>query len=434
MTRPAAKRRVFTGPRAGAESLSPTLLAVLSFACGCAIHLRLDVVGEVFLAELLLVSFVLILILAKGVGRIFDGETFLWFFCAGLVTLTGYLLSDISSSNEPWQYLKGWGRVVALVVDSAALMLLVSHGRKNLWWFMLGIGVGGVAALMSAGVPFSSWKSGHGYGDYAGFLIVACASLLPAKMGVLIVGSFGVASLYLDYRSLGAAAIVTAGFLLFCSFRNGRVPLRGYQWLAVLLVSFCVAWILFAALVRTDQQYEERRELSNTGRIAGLTVAWRAITESPFIGYGSWAADTRFARMLDEEARRQQRNFQEPVDFGRSLLPHSQFLQAWIEGGLLGTAFFLVYAWGLVISLRWVAFRSQADSWQASCTFVLILGLWHLVASPFLGINRIYIALAVAAVAIARYEKRESERRLMAFGSPVKIELPLPRSPSRRTN
>lgn len=410
MNSSAAQRRPLQGAGAAAESLHPTLVALLSFASGCAIHVRVEVVGEIFLAELLLISFVLVLILAKGVGRMFDGRIFLLFFCAGLVTLIGYLLSDIAASNEPWQYLKGWGRVVALIADSTALILLVSHGRKNLWWFTLGIGVGGVSALVFAEVPLTSWKSGHGYADYAGFLVVACAGLLPGQIAALVIGSFGIANLYLDYRSLGAAALITASLLPFFSLRNRRVRYRGYRWLVAFLVSLCIIGVFYAALTGTHEQYEERRELSNAGRIAGMSVAWKAITESPLIGYGSWAADDRFTRVLRQEARHQQRNFQEHVDFGNSLIPHSQILQVWIEGGLLGLAFFLAYAWGLVVSLRWVVFHRRSDSLGALCVFILILGLWHLVASSFLGINRVYVALAVGVVAIARHEKRKNDK------------------------
>jgi O-antigen ligase len=380
-----------------------SLIGLAVFVCGAAIRVRLDFVGEVYLLEPLVFLVALQCVIAGGLGKRFIAPVFVCFVGAGLVTLCGYLISDLVAANQPWQYLKGWGRVAFLVIDCGTLIILAAHDRRNIWWLTLGIGVGGVVALLIDGLPLDTWKLG--YGEYCALVLVASAGLLPQGLGVLAIGGFGVASLFLDYRSLGAASLGAAG-LLGCRWfglQSKGSPVR--RWLAIVLPAALAFGLLYAALSTTDERLIERRQLSNSGRYVGLLVAWRAISESPIIGYGSWAAEDKFARMLRDEARRFEVELNRPIDVGRSLLPHSQLLQSWVEGGLLGMSFFLVYAWGLIVALRWFVLRRGNDRLQPAGVFILVLGLWNLVASPFLGFTRIFIALAVAVIAIAYQER-----------------------------
>lgn len=373
------------------------------FLCGTTVSIRVDLVGEIFLLELLLFLLALQCMLARGLGKGFAAPVFFGFIAAGMATLCGYLISDLVAANQSWQYLKGWGRVAFLIIDCAALMILAAQSARYLWWLVLGMGLGGMTALALQGLPFDTWKLG--YGEYCALAVVAVAGLIPRALGVLAVIALGVTSLILDYRSLGAASLLAAGLLGFqmLGFQPERNLLR--RSLAVAISAALAIGLLLAALSATDDQYDERRQLSNSGRYVGLVVAWRAITESPFIGYGSWAAEERFTRMLREEARPFEARLNRPMDVGRSLLPHSQFLQSWVEGGLLGTTFFLVYAWGLIAALRWFVLYRANDRLQPAGVYVLVLGLWNLLASPFLGFTRIFIAIAVAIIAIAYHER-----------------------------
>ncbi|MFN0316754.1 MAG: O-antigen ligase family protein [Burkholderiales bacterium] len=371
--------------------------------CGAAIGIKADFVGEISLLEPLAVLLALYCFLARGLGKGFVAAVYFGFIGAGLLTLCGYLFADLVAANEPWQYLKGWGRVVFLVIDCAALMILAAHDRKNIWWLALGMGLGGVAALAAQGLPLSTWKLG--YGEYCALVVVACAGLFPQMLSVLGIAAFGVICVFTDYRSLGAASLLASGLLWYGSFRaRERRHLLG-QALALIVPAAAAASLLYAALSTTDERIIERRQLSNSGRYIGLVVAWRAVLESPVIGYGSWAAEKRFGRMLRDEARQFEQELNVPIDLGRSLIPHSQWLQSWVEGGLLGLSFFLVYAWGLVAALRWFVWHRKTDRLQALGLFILVMGAWNLVASPFLGFTRIHIALAVAVIAIAYHER-----------------------------
>lgn len=378
-----------------------TWLGLASFACGTSIGVKLDIVGDLYLLEVLLVLLVVQCILSRGLGRGFVPSVFLGFFAAGVVTFFGYLLSDLIAANEPWQYLKGWGRVALLIIDTAALMLLAAHGRQNLWWLAVGIGVGGVVTLVAGGVPFTKWKLG--YGEYVTILVVTLAPLLPAFLATIVIAAFGVGCMFADYRSLGAACLAVAAAMLWQRMQSrGSV---GKRLLPVIVVAG-VAMVAIAALLSfTQDQYSERRQQSNVGRYVGLVIAWRAISESPLIGYGSWAADERFGRMFKAEVDKIDHDSTRFARVRKSLLPHSQFLQAWIEGGILGVAFFLLYGVRIVGAVHWFAMQRKLDPLVPAFLFFLVAGFWNLLASPFLGFMRIYIAIAVAVVAVAASER-----------------------------
>jgi hypothetical protein len=387
---------------APARSTRDSVLAVAAFVCGVAFQIKLDVVGEIYLLEPLIVLIALPCLLVRGPGKGFVAPVFLGFLGAGLIMFCGYLLADLVAANEPWQYLKGWGRVLLLVLDSAAMMVLAAHGRQNIYWLALGIGVGGIVSLLLEGVPLTRWKIG--YSEYLVVLLLALAPVAPAWLAGVLIGAFGVLCIALDYRSLGAACLVVAAIVLWRHTHRRKSIAR--NWLLLAFVCLTLAMALATLLSATQQQYFERREQSNIGRYVGLIVAWRAIVESPLIGYGSWAAERKYARMLRDETQRMNQDRNHSIEVSESLLPHSQFLQAWIEGGLLGVAFFVLLGIRLAGALRWFALQRPVDAITPLALYFLILGAWNLAASPFLGIMRVYIAIAVALIAVAAHERR----------------------------
>lgn len=388
-------------------SLRASVLAIAAFFSGMAFPFKFDVVGEIYLLEPLILLLALQSWLSRGRGSGFVTPVFLGFMAAGLITFGGYLLADLVAGNEPWQYLKGWGRVALLLFDCAAMMLLAAHGRKNIWWLALGIGIGGIASLLAEGVPLTKWKIG--YGEYLAILLLALAPLAQAWFAGVLIGAFGALCVGFDYRSLGAACLVVAAILLWRRIRERRSSAR--NWILLALTGLTLVMVLSILLSATRDQFLERREQSNIGRYVGLIVAWRAIGESPVIGYGSWATDRKYTRMLRDEARRMNPDQSRPMKTGESLLPHSQFLQAWIEGGVLGIAFFVLFGIRLLGAFKWFSLHRTIDPITPLALYFLILGGWNLAASPFLGIMRIYIALAVAVIAVAAHERRIGENQ-----------------------
>lgn len=387
-----------------------TVLGILCFLCGLTIEFKLDFLGDLYLIEPVVLVLAFQCLLSSGGGKAFVPRLFFGFIAAGLLTFLGYLLSDLAAANDPWQYLRGWARVGFLITDTVALLVLAAHGRQNIWWLLLGAGVGGIVALAIGGAPISQWKSG--YGEYAAILVVALAPLLPRVFGAAIVGALGALCVVLDYRSLGAICLIVAIVMLWQPGNRNRGSVLRWVWLGI--AGAIASVLIFEVIDATQELYADRREQSNVGRYVGLVVAWRAIAESPVLGYGSWAANDKFSRMYREESEKMRRDRRHPREQStRSIMPHSQLLQSWLEGGVLGATFFVLYGIHLLRSLYWIALRRHADLVGPLFLYIQMHALWHLFFSPFLGLHRVRIAIAIGIIGVVVHEMRAARKRRM---------------------
>ena len=90
-------------------------------------------------------------------------------------------------------------------------------------------------------------------------------------------------------------------------------------------------------------------------------------------------------------------------------LAHSQILQGWIEGGLLGVLFWMVYGYWLFRAGGYVALQRPVDAYFPVLLFFLIYDTWHLFMSPFGGSTRFLIAIGVASVCLCAREMRSAK-------------------------
>jgi O-antigen ligase len=172
------------------------------------------------------------------------------------------------------------------------------------------------------------------------------------------------------------------------------------------LIMMCVlaASIVVGALLATQDEFSKRREQSNAGRQAGLTVAAWAIMESPIIGYGSWPMDARLVNFYEQKIEETGKpEWQRNINV---FISHSQVLQGWVEGGVLGVLFWLYYGYWLVRSGWYVALQRPADTHLPIYLFFLVYDFWHLVMSPFAGATRFLIAVGVAIICVCAAERR----------------------------
>jgi len=81
-------------------------------------------------------------------------------------------------------------------------------------------------------------------------------------------------------------------------------------------------------------------------------------------------------------------------------------LQAWVEGGLLGTAFFVVLCAMVLRRLRWLLLERPLDPLYPYLLYFALYGLWHSVMSAFAAPLRLQIALAAAVVVCLALDRR----------------------------
>jgi hypothetical protein len=405
MSTPMLRSASFPTAMEAARETAPAVLAVACALCGLLLQAKLVVVGEIYLGEILLLATAAVTFLLRGVGRQVVGW-FPWAFAvAGFLMLLGYVIADLIAATMPAQYLRGWARTILFGLDFLSLILLVSQGQRLLGWFAAGLAIGILAEMLiaGAGLTVTNWKSGYGFA--AGILVVLLAGHLPALLAGAILGAFGILSILLDFRSLGAIFLLAGGIILA---RSGEGATEQKRLLRMVLVVFGAAAALAAVaatLVQSESDYHKRRQESNIGRYVGLQVAWEAITDSPFVGYGSWAADKAYVQLLRREFDKASAGMDIGGTPGDSLLPHSQLLQAWVEGGILAAIFFVLLGIAMIAALRWLVLFHRRGPLTPLYTVLVIKGMWDLCFSPFLGQHRIHVASVLATLSILAWER-----------------------------
>ena len=385
------------------------VLGIIMFLCGATSSINVNLIGEVYVAELLLIPTGLLVLLFKGDNGVLGNRSFRYFLAFGIVTLIGYMITDLVIGTQPSQYLRGWGRVGLLISNALCLMIVVGQGRRYVWWFILGMGVGGVVYLALTGTSWSIWKLG--YAERVSMIVLAMSCVLPRRIALLGLAAFGILNIGLDYRNFAAVYLLVVGILWMRSM-NPQLTVQGLKRYFVLGVSAALALtVLLVGLSMTQGEYGARRADSNAGRWSGIIVSLRAIADSPIIGYGSWTENEKYTCMLQEEERKRfdhSRARRAPVYGVKIFRAHSQILQSWVEAGILGVAFFIYYGYRLAGGARSYILDKPIDRFSAINLYFVILGAWNLLASPFGGESRILIAVTAAILAAVKFDDKQA--------------------------
>jgi len=395
--------------------LVPSGLALASFAVGLTYTIKVNVVGEAALAELLLPLLGLVALTQRGAQGVLTHRAFLTLCGALLLTLAGYIASDLVADSSAEQFLRGWGRVALVMTSFIALALLAGAQRQTLWWFLAGWGVGRVLFLrLVMNEPLPRWKFASdysfGYAEPMTLLVIAlCCRLSPRIASLLLVG-VGLYSIRHDSRIQAAVCIALAAVLWMRS-RPGAERAKPVGTARLAVVGGIAMLVLWTGLQLTADDYTaQRRGTSEIGRSVGKVFALKAISESPLLGYGSWSRNREFLRQqqeaLEEVAGEDAGAFR-AGDSSSSV--HSMLLQAWVEGGLLGAAFFVVLMGMTLRRLPWLVFGRPPDPLYPFLLYFAFYGLWHGAMSPFAAPLRLHLALAAVVVVCLAMER--SRRR-----------------------
>jgi O-antigen ligase len=321
------------------------------------------------------------------------------------------MLSDIIRVTRPDQYLRGWARVGFVLTDFLSLAVITARDRRLLWWFGFGFGLGAIVFLAAVKhAPLSQWKIG--YGEPSLLVLMALCAFLPARISSILLAGFALVSIFLDYRSLGALSLVSAGYL-WIRARRPQEALAGVGPMFKILLAggLVLAAISYGLSLSEDKEAATRRVDSNAGRKAAIEVGLIGIAQSPIIGYGSWTENKELAEMFLKRMREYGGDKQYLAHAGVLFLPHSQVLQAWLEGGILGTAFFLFLIYQLIRSGRWMILLRPLDRLTPFMLNFLLSGAWGIFMSPF-GSLRISLALLAVIVFILKVESAVAKKSL----------------------
>jgi hypothetical protein len=388
------------------------LFSLFTLMCGLCAPLSLNFFGELYYSELIFV-FLLILIIPdlfsyKKLSRNYPNTALVRLTVALLVGLVGYMIADVINYTETQNLMRGWSRQICLLTNTLSLTYLISLRNLNIWLYCISSSVSKISYYIFFNVPFYVWKIGYGEPIT---LLVVCLSLIVFrnsyfKLGILLF-FMSVINLLLDYRSLSALTLIVALFAWVKGMELNGKSFRSFRFYFIVLFaisSFVLIYVQTEKLPldflssRADISMSDRRSQSNSGRFSAITIAFKAIYESPLIGHGSWPKNPDLVREHYSLSHSKDSGFPRRRDFSNQVIPsHSQILQSWIEGGILGMTFFLTFIVSLILSISKII-SSNYKPVLALYLFILFSSLIESFMSPFGGFGRLSIALAIAVI------------------------------------
>lgn len=403
--------------------LKASPISVASLLLGLFGWIQTTFVALLYLEESFLLVAAVVLVFSQQARKVLAEPVFRRLFIAFLITMTGYIASDLFRGSLPENYLRGWGRLILTMTSFLGITLLAAREPQSIWWFALGRGIGGVLSLKFVEHLhlFGSWKyavdqsadfSSFGFAEYVGSALAALVWFLPLRWAALAFFVLGAFSFHLDFRYHAGICMLIACLLFFrTGGRSGgtaaRLPVVRLALIATLAISALVAGYKLSE----DPGAVGRRASSDVSRLFGLKVGFQALFESPLIGYGSWGRSKEIAAIEESvKAEMGPAVAARPIT-GLAAIVHSELFQSWLEGGVLGAAFFLMFLISLLGAFPRLGLARPMDPLLPVLLYWYLFASWEVVNAPFGANSRMHIALGAAALVISAMESRATSRR-----------------------
>ncbi len=367
-----------------------------AFLTGLLTQTTVNVVGNMPLAELVILAILAILIVRLAVEKRAPAELFhvplFWIFVlAQIIAFSSYVFSDLYRESSHNDMLRGWSRMAFLGLDVIAFTCIFGAQASSFMWSQVGLMLGGVLAMFIEGVKYDAfWK--FGIGGPATTAVFLISPFFGRFAAIALIAALGIVHLSLDFRSMGGVCLIAA--MLLCVQQLPR------QFRAWILIPALIAGTVLTFWMNNRQQGEDdaRGNRSTVERAAMAMAASEAFMDSPLIGQGSWFSNSPVMenfQLLRSAGARLAGVHGYAIDADdTNIAIHSQLLVSIAEGGLFGGTFFIVFGSVLFWALWYCAVRRQPDTSTPIYVFFLLNATWNLFFSPFSGTHRIGIAVA----------------------------------------
>jgi hypothetical protein len=308
-------------------------------------------------------------------------------FLVGLMAL-GYVMSDLYRGTSSDNLIRGWARVGFLAVDLVSLAYLMDGSWARFQATFLALYIGATLNAVITGPLFGLWWE-FGFGYTVTVLVLYLFAGRPAWVQIITTFLMAAISMALGGRSLGGICLLVG---ILYGLRYARGIFR-----PVAIFAALGALVLLLAEANTVILQNLGKEGSSLERQSMIETAGEAFLSSPFIGQGSWFTSSgKMLAQLEENRQQLDPKFHHySEDEGRQIAIHSQILVALAEGGILGGGFFIFYGMLLLKTLN--SLTRTLVPHRAFIFYVVIAGLWNLCMSPFSGVARVEICLAIFA-------------------------------------
>ncbi len=372
------------------------VLAGVSFLIGLFTQTSVNVVGNMPLAELVILATLGVIIIRgavekRGLSGLFKTRIFWVFLAAQLIAFSAYVFSDLYRGSTPNDMLRGWSRMIFLGIDIIVFTSLFGAQESCFIWSQVGMMFGGVLAMFLEGAQYDDyWK--FGIGAPVTMAVFMVGPYVGRFLCIGLIGALGILHLSLDFRSVGGICFIAVVLLCVHS-----LPRQIRMWVLVPAIVMG-ATLTFWMNNRAQSEEAARGNRSTVERTAMVVAASEAILESPLIGQGSWFSRSPVIEnflLLRAQGAKIAGVHGYSVDAEETNIAiHSQLLVSVAEGGLFGGTFFVIFGVMLLWALWYCTVERQTYDKPPFSFFFLLNAVWNVLFSPFSGSHRIGIAVA----------------------------------------
>jgi hypothetical protein len=355
--------------------------------------------------------------------------------CLLALWFLGQFITDVYRHTPLLDMEKGLALIAFFAIDLVALAILLNWNQRRLLLFAIGFLPALIAQCFEHGYqalrPDLAWKLGLAPILNPAVILLACYFFKRRNLiGVCVLEVLVAAvNLYLNYRS--AALIIGISLILVLQPRANSsqsaemarqlskihtAGLHGSKSRAVLtlalvmimgyVISSLYSFTASSGLLGADAKL--KYDLESRGKY-GLLVGGRpetlvsglAVLDSPILGHGSWAKDSKYSEILSDQLRATgyaendlESRYGDPDS---TLIPtHSHLMTAWVFSGILGAVFWF-YVIGLCV--RSVLTLSKCEmALSPYFSYLLISSLWDIFFSPFASYRRLLMAYVLVVI------------------------------------
>ena len=355
--------------------------------------LGITFVGQVYVGEVVLAIYAFWSVMGNLTNRAYWERPLVWSLVALCISFSAYILSDLLNSSPLANLMRGWARMAFMAADLIALNAITRRHPMRILAFITGLAVGLLLTVERLSMAPGWYKIG--IATPALLLSISLFSVIRHRRRyALVVAAWvalGLLNFYLDFRSLGGTCFLCGAVTLAKIVAGVRYRALYSVLLAASLA--CGVAVGMYSYNSTQSVYGERRTQSNSWRLAAAKGAIYGISQSPWIGNGSWARSSDTDAVI--RATFAQANGKR-VTNDQGVAGHSQVLQVWYEAGVVAIVFFTFVLFFAVKTLWDAIFHIGMNELFGVTLYFSITAILGYFFSPFGGIARFFMAAGIS--------------------------------------
>ena len=384
---------------------------------GAVAALRVNLVGEIYIGELLALAALPFILLRRRVDR-----NVAYVIIIAVLWSIGQLVSDLVNQSDFTSMLKGVLAPLVFAATVCGVTFLFERYPRRIASLLLGVALTLLISVVVQPTPeqiFQPWK--WGYGSAVLGIGLVWLSFFKGRSLAVTIGAILVFSAVCIVENARSLAMIPATGLVAYLFWHFPVASPFKRWLTgrfgafkVVVLVVAATWLLNIALtvffasgvidpflapevaLKYHQQASTEVGLLLAGRSESLILI-RAFLDSPLVGHGSWAVD-KSGYIEQWVALVYQYGISDSQEGGSgldgSLIPaHSYLLGALVWAGIAGGAFWVLFTFRII--RRYLSYARQLPIYFH---VGLVNFLWNLLFSPFGAEGRWALAVFAAAL------------------------------------